>query len=166
MVNNRDINIDQNNRDNHFGNNRAALVCRPNRPYTPSAPVRVSSFMKTFGSEQSLPYIEQCVTQRHRINTECHKLILLFLKNVLAILKYKYRSVRTSPRSNLSLCHFVHRRTQRQARIGLHAKGARVHYHLLDKPAYHAHALKVDSPANPLNAPTKANPKQQECKKG
>ena len=26
MVNNRDINIDQNNRDNHFGNNRAALV--------------------------------------------------------------------------------------------------------------------------------------------
>jgi hypothetical protein len=27
VVNNRDINIDQNNRDNHFGNNRAALVC-------------------------------------------------------------------------------------------------------------------------------------------
>ena len=78
VVNNRDINIDQNNRDNHFGNNRAALECRPNRPYTPSAPVRVSSFIKTFGSEQSLPYIEQCVAQRHRINTERHKLILLF----------------------------------------------------------------------------------------
>ena len=29
-MNNRDINIDQNNRDNHFGNNRAALIqhCR------------------------------------------------------------------------------------------------------------------------------------------
>ena len=26
MVNNRDINIDQNNRENHFGNNRAALT--------------------------------------------------------------------------------------------------------------------------------------------
>ena len=25
MVNNRDINIDQNNHDHHFGNNRAAL---------------------------------------------------------------------------------------------------------------------------------------------
>ena len=29
----------------------------------------------------------------------------------------------------------VHTRTQRQARI--HANGARVHYHLLDQPAYH-----------------------------
>ena len=32
MVNNRDINIDQNNRDNHFGNNRAALVAELSKP--------------------------------------------------------------------------------------------------------------------------------------
>jgi hypothetical protein len=35
VVNNRDINIDQNNRDNHFGDNRAALV-RPQRGMEPA----------------------------------------------------------------------------------------------------------------------------------
>ena len=43
-----------------------------------------------FKKLQCFPYIDQCVAQRHRINTEHHKLIPLHFLFLFFIFKYKY----------------------------------------------------------------------------